>query len=289
MSPFSDSRGNNSPMVDASPSPHLPCPLAGMRAVVTGASGGIGRQAAVSLAIAGVSRIGLHFSADAAAARATAELVEAAGCQTVLLQADFADPAQCNRMVEEAFAEVAPSIWVHAAGADVLTGEAAEQSFHEKLRRLVEVDFIGTLTVARLVAERLARAVQAAAPGDSHSPASIVLIGWDQASEGMEGDAGQLFGPVKAAVAALGKSLAQQHAPWVRVNTLEPGWIRTAWGESTHGYWDQRARGQALMARWGTPDDIAAAAVFLASPTSGFITGQTLAVNGGFSRHWARP
>lgn len=275
-----------------------------MRAVVTGASGGIGRQIAVSLANAGVRRIGLHFAADAAAARVTAEPVEAVGCQPVLLQADFADPAQCERLVEEAFAEVAPSIWVHAAGADVLTGEAAEQSFHEKLRRLVEVDFIGTLTVARLVAERFSQAVQAAASvqtnqpqqapgrsasGDSHTPASIVLIGWDQASEGMEGDAGQLFGPVKAAVAALGKSLAQHHAPWVRVNTIEPGWIRTAWGESTHGYWDQRARGQALMARWGTPDDVAAAAVFLVSPTSGFITGQTLAVNGGFSRHWARP
>lgn len=280
-----------------------------MRAVVTGASGGIGRQTAVSLAAAGVTRIGLHFATDAAAAQVTADLVEAAGGQPLLLQADFADPAQCDRLVEQAFAEVAPSIWVHAAGADVLTGEAAEQSFDEKLRRLVEVDFIGTLTVARLVAKRLAQAAEAAArvqmnqpqpaPGDSDSgrsassdgptAASIVLVGWDQASEGMEGDAGQLFGPVKAAVAALGKSLAQQHAPWVRVNTIEPGWIRTAWGESTHGYWDQRARGQALMGRWGTPDDIAAAAVFLVSPTSGFITGQTLAVNGGFSRRWPRP
>ncbi len=264
--------------------------LQGLRAVVTGASGGIGRQIAIALAAQGATQIGVHFAAHAAAADRTAEQLEQLGCQAVLLQADFASAAECQRLVDEAFQQIeSPTLWVHAAGADVLTGDAGEWSFEEKLRRLVDVDLIGSITVSRLVAPRLAKVVaDQAAAGIASTPASLILIGWDQATEGMEGDAGQMFGPIKAGVEALGKSLAQEFAPLVRVNTIAPGWIRTAWGESVSGYWDTRARGQALMNRWGTAEDIAAAAVFLAASTSSFITGQTLAVNGGFNRRWER-
>lgn len=264
--------------------------LIGLRAVVTGASGGIGRQIAVALAAQGASTIGVHYANNAAAARQTAEQLEQLGSQAVLLQADFAVAAECQRLVDEAFQQVEnPTLWVHAAGADVLTGQATEWTFEEKLRRLVEVDLIGSITVSRLVAPRLGEVVAGnIAAGADTGPASLILIGWDQATEGMEGDAGQMFGPIKAGVEALGKSLAQEFAPRVRVNTIAPGWIRTAWGEGVSGYWDTRARGQALMNRWGTGDDIAAAAVFLADRGSSFITGQTLAVNGGFNRRWDR-
>ncbi len=262
----------------------------GLRAVVTGASGGIGRQIAIALAAEGAAQIGVHYAVNGAAARQTAEQLEQLGCQAVLLQADFASAAECQRLVEEAFGQVEhPTLWVHAAGADVLTGQATEWTFEEKLRRLVEVDLLGSITVSRLVAPKLAEIVSSQlAAGTETASASLILFGWDQATEGMEGDAGQMFGPIKAGVEALGKSLAQEFAPRVRVNTIAPGWIRTAWGESVSGYWDARARGQALLNRWGTGQDIAAAAVFLAGRDSSFITGQTLAVNGGFNRRWDR-
>ncbi len=274
----------------AQPSPHPAGSLLGLRAVVTGASGGIGRQIAIALAAKGASQIGVHYAANAAAARQTADQLEQLGCEAVLLQADFASAPQCEQLVHEAFQRVKnPTLWVHAAGVDVLTGQATQWSFQEKLRRLVEVDLIGSITVARLVAARLAEIVTSSVQaGADPAPASLILIGWDQASEGMEGDAGQMFGPIKAGVEALGKSLAQEFAPQVRVNTIAPGWIRTAWGEGVSGYWDARARGQALMNRWGTGEDIGAAAVFLADRASSFITGQTLAVNGGFNRRWDR-
>ena len=71
-------------------------------------------------------------------------------------------------------------------------------------------------------------------------------------------------------------------APQVRVNCVAPGWIRTSWGADASDYWDRRAQGESLLARWGTPEDVARAVRFLASPAAEFITGHTLPVSGGF-------
>jgi NAD(P)-dependent dehydrogenase (short-subunit alcohol dehydrogenase family) len=109
-------------------------------------------------------------------------------------------------------------------------------------------------------------------------------MGWDQAETGMEGDSGQLFAAAKAAVMAFSKSLALTLAPQVRVNCVAPGWIRTAWGETASGYWQERVRGETPLGRWGTPEDVAGAVCWLASPAAGFITGQVVRVNGGAVR-----
>jgi 3-oxoacyl-[acyl-carrier protein] reductase len=113
---------------------------------------------------------------------------------------------------------------------------------------------------------------------------SIVTIGWDQAATGMEGDSGELFATSKGAVMAFTRSLARSLAPQVRVNCVAPGWIRTAWGEGASEAWQRRAVRESLLGRWGTPDDIASAVAWLASPEATFVTGQILAVNGGFRR-----
>jgi 3-oxoacyl-[acyl-carrier protein] reductase len=76
--------------------------------------------------------------------------------------------------------------------------------------------------------------------------------------------------------------LAKSLAPQVRVNCLAPGWIKTAWGEQASAYWQERARQESLLQRWGTPEDVARAARFLVAPAAAFITGQVLAINGGF-------
>ena len=81
---------------------------------------------------------------------------------------------------------------------------------------------------------------------------------------------------------AFSQSLAQSLAPRVRVNCLAPGWIKTAWGEQASDSWQQRAVREALLERWGTPQDVATAARFLVSPAAAFITGQVIPVNGGF-------
>ena len=98
----------------------------------------------------------------------------------------------------------------------------------------------------------------------------------------MAGESGEMFAAVKGAVMAFTRSLAQSLAPQVRVNCLAPGWIKTSWGERASDYWQGRAERQSLVGRWGTPEDVAKSAVFLASPGAEFINGQVIPVNGGF-------
>jgi 3-oxoacyl-[acyl-carrier protein] reductase len=70
----------------------------------------------------------------------------------------------------------------------------------------------------------------------------------------------------------------------VRVNCLAPGWIRTAWGKNASEGWQNRVISETPLDRWGEPEDVAAAARWLASPAAAFITGQVIRINGGVVR-----
>ena len=266
------------------------------RGVVTGASSGIGRQIAIALARqASVhadpsadcpSKLVVHYRNNLEGARQTADTIEAFGVQTELVQADIRQPEDRVRLIDQTSEFLgAPTTWVNNAGADVLTGEIQSWSFAEKLRLLMETDVLGTIELSRVIVRRMVDQVENQKErGGLLVPPSMTFIGWDQAPQGMEGDAGQMFGPVKAAVMAFANSLAQEVGPEVRVNTVAPGWIKTAWGQTTDSYWDQRAKRQSLMDRWGTPSDVAKAVCFVADPSNTFCTGQTISVNGGWNR-----
>jgi 3-oxoacyl-[acyl-carrier protein] reductase len=170
--------------------------------------------------------------------------------------------------------------WVNNAGGDVLTGPAAEQSIEEKLDYLWRTDVTSTLMLSRAAGRRMIDAAKDS--GAAAGSQSIVNIGWDQAANGMAGDSGELFATTKGAIMAMSKSLAQSMAPHVRVNCVAPGWIKTSWGDQTSEYWNDRARQESLMDRWGSPEDVATAVGFLCSDAAKFISGQVLPVNGGF-------
>ncbi len=235
--------------------------LAGLRALVTGSTSGIGLAIARELAGAGaqVLRHGRRPRTE----------------KPSLILADLRQPDECRRLVEAAWAEGnGLDIWINNAGADTLTGEAARWPFERKLQELFDVDVRATILLSRAVG----RLMQERGRG------VIVNIGWDQAETGMEGDSGQLFAATKAAVMAFTKSLAVTLAPEVRVNCLAPGWIRTAWGTSASDVWQERVYRETPLRRWGTPEDVAAAARWLVSPAAAFITGQVIRVNGGVVR-----
>ncbi|MEE2935769.1 MAG: SDR family oxidoreductase [Planctomycetota bacterium] len=252
--------------------------LSGTAAVVSGASSGIGRAIAVGLAESGLDRLIVHFRENCRGAEETAQMARSHGCETTTLNGDLSIAADRQHLCREAFLRLGViHTWIHNAGADVLTGDAAGESFEQKLDRLWQVDVRGTILLARAVATEMRRKA-------TPLPPSMIFIGWDQACAGMEGDAGMMFGSTKASIMAFASSFAQTLAPQIRVNTIAPGWIQTSWGTETRGYWDRRARQQSLMNRWGTPADVARAAVYLADPENSFLTGQTIAVNGGWNR-----
>lgn len=244
--------------------------------MVTGASQGIGRAIALALADAGADVL-LHTGRRRQQLQVVAREVQQRGCRAEIFVGDLSEPAGAAGLVEAAWQRVTGvQIWVNNAGADVLTGAAANWSFEEKLNQLWKVDVQATIQLSRLVGRRMC---ESAAPVDD---LVILNLGWDQAETGMAGDSGEMFSAIKGAVMAFSKSLAKSLAPRVRVNCLAPGWIQTKWGAGASEYWQRRAQDESLMGRWGTPADVAAAARFLVSPAASFITGQILAVNGGF-------
>jgi 3-oxoacyl-[acyl-carrier protein] reductase len=110
---------------------------------------------------------------------------------------------------------------------------------------------------------------------------AIVNMSWDHVTTGMAGENPQLFAAVKGGVLAFSKSLARALAPAVRVNVLCPGWIETAFGEHADRDFHRSVVEATPLGRWGRPDDVADAALYLASPAAAFVTGQAININGG--------
>jgi len=248
-------------------------------AVVTGSSSGIGRATAIAFAQKNAF-VQLHGNSNLPGLCESCSLTTRStdvvgGCLLHVVDLTCSDSARA--MMECAFAQFGyVDAWVNAAGADVLTGDARQRSFSEKLDALWKLDVAATMRLSRWVAQRMQ-----CQPARPQLP-SIIHIGWDQCEQGMEGDSGQYFCAVKAAITAFSKSLAKTFAPKVRVNCIAPGWIQTEWGSHVSYPWQARAIGESMLNRWGTPQDVANAIVALCSKELEFINGQTLAVNGGW-------
>jgi len=245
--------------------------LQGAVVVVTGASSGIGRETALALAAKGARLV--------LAARRAAELEETAfdcrglGAECRTVQCDVSDREQVDalaRAAVDAFGRI--DAWVNNAGADILTGDGASLSVVEKLDRLISVDLRGTMLASWQAAEIL---------GAQETGGVIINMSWDHVLSGMEGINPQMFAAVKGGILAFSKSLARSVGPRVRVNVVAPGWIETSFAASMNKSAHRAAAESSPLKRWGTPEDVAAAAVFLASPGAAFITGQTMLVGGG--------
>lgn len=240
--------------------------------MVTGGSSGIGRAIAIGAARAGAD-VMITFRANQVGADEVAALIRETGRRAALVQADISQPDALTRLVETArdtFGGI--DGWVNNAGADILTGTGASLSRREKLDLLLTVDLRGTMLASWAAAELLQTA-----PGGG----VIINMSWDGAVRGMEGENPELFAAVKGGVLSFSRSLARSLAPTIRVNVLGPGWIETAFGDVAPREFKQEiARGIPLR-RWGTPEDVANAAIYLLSDAAQYVTGQLIMVNGG--------
>ena len=249
-----------------------PQSLDGRAVLVTGASSGIGRAIAIACARAGAN-VALTYRGNEAGAREAAQEIDSLGRRAAVLRLDLADEASI-RVVGPAARDALGGLdaWINNAGADVLTGDAARLTREEKLDVLLRVDLRGTMLASWAAAELL---------GARPKGGVIVNMSWDHVLAGMAGENQELFSAVKGGVLSFSKSLARSVAPTVRVNVLAPGWIETAFGAGANAAWRQRVADSTPLKRWGTPEDVAGAAVFLASPAAEFMTGQVLLVGGG--------
>jgi 3-oxoacyl-[acyl-carrier protein] reductase len=247
--------------------------LAGRVVLVTGASSGIGRAIARACASAGADLILTYRDSAEGANETAAEIRKGGGRRVEIVRLDLADPASIAGLADAArrsFGRV--DAWINNAGADILTGAGAALSERDKLDRLLTVDLRGTILASWAAAEMMA---------DQDGGGVIINMSWDHVLTGMEGRNPQMFAAVKGGILSFSKSLARSVAPAVRVNVLAPGWIETAFGAGVdQARYDAVARSTPLK-RWGTPEDVAGAAVYLASPAAAFLTGQTILINGG--------
>jgi 3-oxoacyl-[acyl-carrier protein] reductase len=246
--------------------------LDGVRAVVTGASSGIGAAIAEAFGGAGATVLVTHRD-SAEAASEVAERIARLGGRALLAQADLGTRAGCEALAEQARERLGGlDVWVNNAGADVLTGEAADWDWERKLDLLLAVDLKGTVACSYA-----AGAVMREQPDGG----IIVNMSWDHVTAGMAGEDPELFSAVKGGVLAYSKSLARRLAPRVRVNVLCPGWIETEFAREVDRDFHRSVAESTPLARWGRPEDVAAAALWLASPEAAFVTGQAININGG--------
>jgi 3-oxoacyl-[acyl-carrier protein] reductase len=239
--------------------------------LVTGASSGIGRAIALRCARAGAD-LAITYRKNQSGADATAKEIRALGRRAEVLRVDISREQEIESLVRElnkAFDRV--DVWINNAGADILTGKAERLSRLQKLDLVLSVDLRGTMLASWAAADLMRQ----------HGGGAIINMAWDHITLGMKGENPGLYSAAKGGIASFSKSLARDVAPDIRVNILAPGFIETAFGEGANPKFRQQVIELTPLGRWGTPDDVAAAAVFLASDDAGFLTGQMIAVNGG--------
>jgi 3-oxoacyl-[acyl-carrier protein] reductase len=239
--------------------------------LVTGASSGIGRAIALRCARAGAD-LAITYRKNQAGAEATAQEIRQLGRRAETVRTDISRAEEIDALVKrlrQAFDRV--DVWINNAGADILTGEATRLSRLQKLDQVLAVDLRGTV-MASWAAVDLMR---------EYGGGTIINMAWDHVRQGMEGENPAVYAAAKGGVASFSRSLARDVAPAIRVNILAPGFIETAFGEEANPKFRQRVIEMTPLRRWGKPEDVAAAAMFLASDDSAFLTGQTIMVNGG--------
>jgi 3-oxoacyl-[acyl-carrier protein] reductase len=244
--------------------------LEGKVVLVTGASSGIGRALALGCAREGAD-LALTYRANEEGARQAARAISALGRRAEVLPLDLSREQEITGLARELAARFGRvDAWINNAGADILTGPAGGLSRLDKLDRVLTVDLRGTI-LASWAAVDLMR----------DRGGVIINMSWDHVSLGMAGENPILYSAAKGGIASFSRSLARQVAPAIRVNILAPGFIETAFGEQADPNWHRRVAERTPLGRWGRPEDLVGAAVFLASEDSRFLTGQTIMVNGG--------
>jgi 3-oxoacyl-[acyl-carrier protein] reductase len=240
--------------------------LTGKAALVTGASGGIGGAIAAALHEAG-AKVALSGTREGP----LRELAEALGANAVVLPCNLSDPAAVEALPKQA-AEAMGSVDVLVNNAGITRDNLFLRMSDEEWQAVIDVNLTSTFRLCRGVL----RGMMKARWGRIVNISSVV---------GATGNPGQAnYAAAKAGMVAMSKSLAYEVASrGITVNCVAPGFITTAMTDKLSD--DQKAKilTQGPAGRMGEAAEIAAAALYLASPEAAYVTGATLHVNGGMA------
>jgi 3-oxoacyl-[acyl-carrier protein] reductase len=247
--------------------------LSGKVAIVTGASKGIGASIALHLAAEGASVVVNYSSSKEGADRIVGE-IKGNGGKAVAVQANVAKDADIRRLFAEskkAFGSL--DILVNNAG--IYEFSPLENVTAEHFHKMFDLNVLGLLLASQEAVKHFGTG-----GGSIVNVSSVVATAAPPSAS--------VYSATKAAVDAITRSLAQElGARRIRVNSINPGMVQTEGTVSSGMVGDEsefrkQIIAQTPLGRIGQPNDIATAAVFLASPDSGWITGETLYVAGGF-------
>ncbi|MEO6794762.1 MAG: glucose 1-dehydrogenase [Mycobacterium sp.] len=241
----------------------------GRVAVVTGASSGLGVHFARALAEAGADVVLAARRADKLAH--AADLVAAAGRTALPVATDVADPAAATRMVQaaiERFGRV--DVLINNAG--VGTAHPATRETPEQFREVIDINLNGAYWAAQ-------------ACGRVMGPGSVIVNISSILGLTTAGLPQAAYAASKAGLIGLTRDLAQQWGSrkGIRVNAIAPGFFQSEMTEQYRpGYLESMSH-RMVLGRMGDPEELAATVVWLASDAAGYVTGQTIAVDGGFT------
>ncbi len=242
-------------------------------ALVTGSTTGLGKSMALALGQAG-AKVALNYSNNVARAEAVLAEFQAASIPSLLVRGDVTDESEVQRMVSEIAAKLGP--------VDILVLNATPA---QPQKPIEEYDWAFFQQMLDFFVKSPVLLTRACLPHmKAQSWGRIINIGSEVVARGVA--------PFTAYVAAKGgqngfnRSLATELAPsGITVNMISPGWIPVERHEHDSDELKEGYRRLIPMGRWGIPQEVAGAAVFLASEAASFITGQNLHVNGGMTTH----
>jgi 3-oxoacyl-[acyl-carrier protein] reductase len=236
--------------------------------LVTGAAGGLGRAMARALGAAG-ARVAVHHLGQADDAARLVDELRDAGAEAAPYEADVSDWDAVARMVDAIEAELGPlDACVNNAG--IMDEQPFEEISLDDWRRTMRVNLDGVFICCRHVAPRMRE----------RGAGAIVNISSQVAFKGVPNAAAYVA--AKAGVAGLTRALSREYGPAVRVNAVAPGPIETPLiAPFADEAWRAARVGGLVAGRLGTPEEVAAAVLFLVSDQAAFIHGQCLHVNGG--------
>lgn len=246
--------------------------LEGRVALVTGASRGIGRATATLFARHGAT-VWINYHKSWTAAETLAESIGVAGGSCRLVQADVTRDEDVARMIEAVQAEGGLDILVNNAGPKIVSRPFPRLAWHE-LSEAYE----------RIVGSAF-RVTQAALPALKKSKGTVITV-LSTAALGRTAHNWLPYVAAKSALLAMKKNLAQELGPdGIRVNMISPSMVETDLVAEVPDRVRQMTVSGTPLRRLATPDDVAGAALMLASPYAGFVTGENLLVTGGAYMH----